>query len=504
MTPSRNPFRYLGLAMPITALVLAVTAVPTRPRAPTLAAISGFDFDPLDVVENVLGYVPLGAVLGTRTVQSTLGVATAISGLAEVSQFFAEGRSPSLIDLLTNITGAALGWGLGSRFGIPARIRINRFRGVIAAALSLVYLSGGIDFSPHDVERNLGFIIGNPSLLSATGNSRGLTTPGRLEAHWKLDDSHDDVTPDSSENGLDGKLINEPMLVAGIDSRAVWLNGFNQYVDFGHPAALALSGSMTISAWINSSKFPRDDAAIVSSHNGLGYQLDTTVDQGARTVGFKLANTSGRLMARYGKTHLVTDRWYHVAGVYDAEARTLTVYLNGRVDNDCLLGEVTNRQRISGLDVYIGKRGIPPGYEFAGAIDDVRIYSRALTLPEILSDIRTSTNGERLWANSHAEITDSFPARTGEVPCPDVEPTDVRSAAIFLAFGQLIAVTCVGLWPTPNYKVWSLLFAVAVGLVLAPVAARSTSSYLGVVVALLIFAGGVSITAATNTKYEQP
>ena len=75
---------------------------------------------------------------------------------------------------------------------------------------------------------------------------------------------------------------------------------------------------MTISAWINSSAFPRDDAAIVSAFSGLGYQLDTTIDQGARTVGFKLANASGRLMARDGKTRLHTGRWYHVAGVYDA------------------------------------------------------------------------------------------------------------------------------------------------------------------------------------------
>lgn len=75
-------------------------------------------------------------------------------------------------------------------------------------------------------------------------------------------------------------------------------------------------GSMTISAWINSSSFPADDAAIVSNHNGLGYQLDTTVDKGPRTIGFKLANACKNLMARYGATPLVVDTWYHVAGVY--------------------------------------------------------------------------------------------------------------------------------------------------------------------------------------------
>jgi hypothetical protein len=99
---------------------------------------------------------------------------------------------------------------------------------------------------------------------------------------------------------------------------------------------------MTIAAWINSHAFPRDDAAIVSAHDGLGFQLDTTIDQGPRTIGFKLANDRGQLMMRYGRTSLVKDRWYHVAGVFDAANRTLDVYLNGRLDDGCLVGEVTS------------------------------------------------------------------------------------------------------------------------------------------------------------------
>ena len=85
---------------------------------------------------------------------------------------------------------------------------------------------------------------------------------------------------------------------------------------------------MTISAWINSTAFPYDDAAIVSQrHRDFGYQLDTTIDRGPRTIGFKLTNACGDLMARYGATPLVLGSWYHVAGVYDADARTLDVYL---------------------------------------------------------------------------------------------------------------------------------------------------------------------------------
>ena len=446
-----------------------------------------------------LGYVPLGAVLASRTLWPTLGAATAVSGFAEVSQFFADGRAPSVIDLLANVMGAVIGWGLGSLSGFPFQVLVTRRRALIAAAASMAYVIGGTDVSPRDAERDMRLLVDTPRLIWATANPRGATLPGRLEAHWKLDEAHNEITPDASGTGPSGELINGAKFIDGIDGAALKLNGVNQYVNFGDSQALRLTGSMTISAWINSSAFPRDDAAIVSAFSGLGYQLDTTIDQGSRTVGFKLANASGRLMARYGKTRLETGRWYHVAGVYDTAARTLNVYVNGRADNGCLFGEVTDRQRISGLDVYIGKRGAPAGYEFAGAIDDVRIYSRALEESEIVSDMRASAKGERYLETSNDDISARIETGTEDMPCRDVEPrTDVRSAALFLAFGQMVAVTCVGLWPMANYKMWCVVLSLAAGLVLTSLAG-STAPYVGGVVVLLTFVGGVSVAAGTTT-----
>ena len=46
------------------------------------------------------------------------------------------------------------------------------------------------------------------------------------------------------------------------------------------------TGSLTIGAWIKSTDFPRDDAVIVSNRFKVGFQLDTTVDKGPRTIGF--------------------------------------------------------------------------------------------------------------------------------------------------------------------------------------------------------------------------
>ena len=87
---------------------------------------------------------------------------------------------------------------------------------------------------------------------------------------------------------------------------ALHLDGSNDYVDLGNPAALQLTGSMTVSAWINSAAFPGDDAAIVSKRTAgeVGFQLDTTIDRGPRTIGFKLTSSSGGPMFRYGATTL--------------------------------------------------------------------------------------------------------------------------------------------------------------------------------------------------------
>ena len=169
----------------------------------------------------------------------------------------------------------------------------------------------------------------------------------------------------------------------------------NDFVELGNPAPLQLTGSMTVSAWVNSAAFPADDAAIVSKRTSseVGYQLDTTVDRGPRTIGFKLTNSSGGDMFRYGATTLQANTWYHVTGVYNAATSELHVYLNGQLDDGTLLGTVTATQQNSSANVNIGRRPTGNSFNFNGRIDDVRIYTRALTQAEIQADMNTPVGG---------------------------------------------------------------------------------------------------------------
>jgi hypothetical protein len=261
---------------------------------------------------------------------------------------------------------------------------------------------------------------------------------------------------DSSGHHLNGALHGQPVRVSGVMGGAIRFDGARDYIDFGHSTPLRLTGSMTITAWIRSTSFPFDDAVIVSQRNpNVGYQLDTTIDRGRRTIGFKLHNACGELMARYGATPLITGTWYHVAGVYDAKAKTMDVYLNGRLDNGFLLGTITSSQISSRSTVYVGRRAAKT-FEFAEDIDDVRIYSTPLTKSEIAAVMQGNTLDSLPATREHARPS----SEDGECVILSYAE-DARIPGAVAALGVLVTIACVCLWPTAGRLIGLIISLVA-------------------------------------------
>ena len=215
-------------------------------------------------------------------------------------------------------------------------------------------------------------------------------TPGLVGA-YAFNETSGTTAADASGTGNNGVLTSGALFTAGKTGNGVGLDGVNDYVNLGNRTSLRITGSMTLSAWVKSSAFPPDDAAIISKRqsSNIGYQLDTTADRGPRTIGFKINS-----VARYGATTMAANTWYHVAGVYNATNRTMAVYLNGQLDNGALVGTVPATQLNSNQNVNLGRRpGTPGTFNFAGVLDDVRIYNRALSLAEIQTDMLTPVGG---------------------------------------------------------------------------------------------------------------
>ena len=68
---------------------------------------------------------------------------------------------------------------------------------------------------------------------------------------------------------------------------------------------------------------------------------------------------SSSVTRRYSRTVRSLNTWYHIAGVYNAAARTLDIYVNGVLDNGVLRGTIPSSQYNQDLDVYIGRRSGP-------------------------------------------------------------------------------------------------------------------------------------------------
>ena len=157
---------------------------------------------------------------------------------------------------------------------------------------------------------------------------------------------------------------------------------------------------MTWSAWVKAAANPADDGQIVAkSDDASGWQFKTSPDTGPHTFGVGVAGATNTFAQRYSTTVRSLNVWYHVAGVYNASARTLDIYVNGVLNNGTLSGTIPASQINSAVNVNIGRRS--GGYYFNGVIDDVRVYNRALSQAEIQADMNTPVGSPTPLRHQH-------------------------------------------------------------------------------------------------------
>ena len=470
--PSRSG-QSLVLTAPILWMVLAATAIPIEFRHLGPAPLTfGFGFS--DFVENVLGFVPVGMVLAQLGLTRAVLIAAAMSLLAEISQIWMMHRTPEVADVVANVIGGTAGAYVSVRYGIrmPA-LPLNRLT-TLGAVVATAGLTVAILLTSADPY-----------------NTRGVTDPGAIEAEWRFDERDGREAFDTSGHNLTGSFRGQPVHVAGVRGGALQFDGLKDHIRFRHSTPLRFKGSMTITAWINSSKFPFDDAAIVSQlTSSSGYQLDTTIDKGPRTIGFKLYNSCGELMARYGATPLVTGTWYHIAGVYDADAKTMDVYLNGKPDDGPLVGTVTGSQLGSRSTVFVGRRELKD-FEFAGSTDDVRIYSAPLTHDEVVDVM----HGKKL-----ENLPPPHPiAQPGPACSVLSDSADGRFPGAVATAGVLIAIASAGLWPTGG-RWLGLAAGLAAGYGVYTTRAVSLPSFNLWMMPLVSFLGGLSVALSIKSR----
>ena len=82
---------------------------------------------------------------------------------------------------------------------------------------------------------------------------------------------------------------------------------------------------------------------------------------------------------------MTPDEWHHIASTFDGT--TIRCYLNGiETDTNILSAIKSDNARL-----FIGQDGW--GNIFNGTVDEVKIYSRALSVDEVRADYEAGLNG---------------------------------------------------------------------------------------------------------------
>jgi len=206
--------------------------------------------------------------------------------------------------------------------------------------------------------------------------------PNRLVAWWKFDGQDTQQVRDHSGNDLHGRFVGDARLVSDPERGEVLsLDGKGDFVDCGRDVRFNLAETISICAWIKPRVFNKKHQALVSNGD-RGWCLNRSAyANGMQIFGFGIASSEnpGGLWGHLPtKTEMADGQWHHLVGVYDGTH--LIVYVDGKLNAKT---EATGRIRSNDWPVFIGENSEETNREWNGLIDDVRIYSYALSAEEI-------------------------------------------------------------------------------------------------------------------------
>ncbi len=219
--------------------------------------------------------------------------------------------------------------------------------------------------------------VPEPEPTSTTGEDITLGLVG----HYGFEDN----VVDSSGNGKDGRIVGNVNFVAGRIGKAAEI-GIGDYVDIGNNFLTRSSGEATLAGWIKASSIS-GNAFVV----GRGKKYRTDYGLGIHPGGvFYTCDggsycSSGCDKTRKASTGISVGEWQHVAMVMH-KGNVVDFYLNG-----VYVGSKTEKYGENGgnsANFYIGNgAGLNDCgatiVDFEGAVDEFRVYNRALSGIEI-------------------------------------------------------------------------------------------------------------------------
>ncbi|ELS58246.1 glycoside hydrolase family 2 TIM barrel-domain containing protein [Streptomyces viridochromogenes] len=196
-----------------------------------------------------------------------------------------------------------------------------------------------------------------------------------------------------------GRLRGEIMAPSGTFDRAKGVAGGTV---FARDAGLDITGSLTLEAWIT--------PHVLGYHQPVLAKGDTqyALKQTNKNLEFFIHGGGQWITASWALPDGWTGTEHHIAGVYDADAGTLTLYVDGEAK---ATRTTTRRPSSNTAPLALATDADNWTREFSGTIRRARVYARALSAAELASDGRgPGDDGVRFWFDAAtAGLTEKRP-----------------------------------------------------------------------------------------------
>lgn len=189
---------------------------------------------------------------------------------------------------------------------------------------------------------------------------------------------------DMSGNGNNG-VVNGATPTIGQDGQpngAYFFNGTSNYITIGQSSVLDLSNhDLTVTAWINQNESPSSAWNDIFSSNtrdwSFGIDADSSGTQYPRMTDVNTVD------APNSTTGIQINTRNLVAVTYVASTQTVSYFVNGQSDGGGTWTGISSYLPFTPGTKMIGARNNGGAYFFHGAIEDVRVYDRALSAADI-------------------------------------------------------------------------------------------------------------------------